>query len=215
MHVCIHDPIFMILYIFCTHYSVYKIQYVFAKSWMRMIYRRSDKTGCFLVPFSTVRVTHHVAHHPGSFLLYVHTQGLLGTWSPGQPPRLSQNSWALMILHLMLLYIHRDCTSTETVHPQRQYIHRECIRDVQPRTATSTFTQLLNSDDSLFNVALHAQRLYIHRDCTSTETVHPQRLYIHRDCTSTETVLGMCSPGCPPRLSHSSWAPLPVHRLFI
>ena len=55
--------------------------------------------------------------------------------------------------------------------------HTRTVRDVEPRTATSTFAKLLSSDDSSFNVALHPQRLYIHRDCTSTETVHPQRVY--------------------------------------
>ena len=68
----------MILYpwfhIYFVHIIVFTKQYVFAKSWMRMIYRRSDKAGCFLVPFSTVRVTHHVAHHPCSFLLYSHRE---------------------------------------------------------------------------------------------------------------------------------------------
>ena len=43
----------------------------------------------------------------------------------------------------MLLYVHRD-------HKLRT------IRDGEPRTATSTFTQLLNSESSVL--------LYVHRD---------------------------------------------------
>ena len=65
--------------------------------------------------------------------------GLLGTGNPGQPPRLSHSSWAPISLQCCL-------TSTETVR---------CVRDGEPRTATSTFTQLLSSDlsPSLFSVA--------------------------------------------------------------
>ena len=40
-------------------------------------------------------------------------QGLLGTESPGRPPRLSHSSWALtrlLLLLLILLYVHRDRT---------------------------------------------------------------------------------------------------------
>ena len=48
-----------------------------------------------------------------SLLLYVHPQipyGLLGTGSPGRPPRLSHGSWALDCSSSMLLYVHRDHT---------------------------------------------------------------------------------------------------------
>ena len=55
------------------------------------------------------------------------------------------------------------------------------IRDGEPRTATSTFTQLLSSERQWFNVTLHPQI--------------PSGL------------LGMGSQGLPPQLSHSSWAP--------
>ena len=55
------------------------------------------------------------------------------------------------------------------------------IRDGEPRTATSTFTQLLNSGrDFQFSVPFRPQK--------------PSGL------------LGTGSPGRPPRLSHSSWA---------
>ena len=71
--------------------------------------------------------------------------GLLGTGSPGRPPRLSHSSSALtMRSSSMLLYAQR----------------RERI--LGPRTATSAFTQLLNSESSQFEftVALRPQRPY-------------------------------------------------------
>ena len=57
--------------------------------------------------------------------------GLLATGSPGRPPRLSHSSWPLTGL------VQCYSTSTETART---------IRDWKPRTATSTFTQLLTSD---------------------------------------------------------------------
>ena len=61
-------------------------------------------------------------------------RGLLGTGIPGRPRRLSHSSWALSGKgsSSVLLYVHRDSKGT--------------IRDGDPRTATSTFTQLLSSD---------------------------------------------------------------------
>ena len=52
------------------------------------------------------------------------TVRLIRDGSPGRPPRLSHSSRTL-------IYVHRN---------------RRLIRDGKPRTATSTFTQLLNSD---------------------------------------------------------------------
>ena len=44
-----------------------------------------------------------------SELLYVHRDCTdLGTGSPGQPPRLSHSSWALVKQSSKLLYVHRD-----------------------------------------------------------------------------------------------------------
>ena len=57
---------------------------------------------------------------------------LLGTGSPERPPRLSHSSRPLKAETRSVLF-----TSTETVRT---------IRDGEPRTATSTFTQLLSSD---------------------------------------------------------------------
>ena len=63
-------------------------------------------------------------------------------------------------------------TSTETVR---------IIRNGEPRTSTSTFTQLLSSGNGLF---------------TSVS------LYVHRD--DKDYSVGTGSPGRPPRLSHST-----------
>ena len=70
--------------------------------------------------------------------------GLLGTGSSGRPPL---SPW------VMLQAVHVQCyfTSTETIRT---------IRDGEPRTATSTFTQLLNSLAGNSSSVL----LYIHRD---------------------------------------------------
>ena len=64
-------------------------------------------------------------------------------------------------------------TSTETIRH---------LRDEEPWTATSTFTQFLSSEYRVFkfSVALRAQRPY--------------------------GLLGTRNPGLPPRLLHSSWA---------
>ena len=57
--------------------------------------------------------------------------GLLGTGNPGWPPRLPYSSWTLRAR------VQCCFTTTETIRP---------VRDGEPRTATSTFTQLLNSE---------------------------------------------------------------------
>ena len=62
--------------------------------------------------------------------------GLLGTGSPGRPPRLSHSSCALIFLHRS--FVQCCFTSTETMRS---------IRDGMPRTATSTLTKLLSSED--------------------------------------------------------------------
>ena len=71
-----------------------------------------------------------------SVLLYVHRDhNLLGTRSTGRPPRLSEFSQLLgSEACSVLFYVHRDGSD---------YNGRE------PRTATSTFTQLLSSDTDI------------------------------------------------------------------
>ena len=125
--------------------------------------------------------------------------GLLATGSPGWPPRLSHSSWPLT--GLVQFY----STSTETART---------ISDGKPRTATSTFTQLLTSDRPC------SMLLYVHRDSPDYQrreardghldfhtapdlwqalfnvTLRPQRQ---------PGLLATGSPGRPPRLSHSSW----------
>ena len=116
MHVRIHDPISMIPYIFCTHYSLYKTV-CFCKIMDEDDLQKEWQGGLFL------GALFHSACNPPCcpppmFIFALHpqrTRGLLGTGSPGQLPRLSHSFWALMILRLMLHYIHRDCTSTESV----------------------------------------------------------------------------------------------------
>ena len=67
-------------------------------------------------------------------------------------------------------------SSHVALRPQRT------IRDGEPRTSTSTFTQLLNYDSESSSSVL---------------------LYVHRDRTDYH---GRGSPGRPPPRSHSSWA---------
>ena len=62
------------------------------------------------------------------------SQGLFGSGSPGRPPRLSHSSWALTARRS---FVQCCFTSTETIRT---------IRYREPRTSTSTFTQLLSSD---------------------------------------------------------------------
>ena len=57
--------------------------------------------------------------------------GLLGTGNPGWPPRLPYSSWTLRAR------VQCCFTTTETIRR---------VRDGEPRTATSTFTQLLSCD---------------------------------------------------------------------
>ena len=73
----------------------------------------------------------------------------------------------------MLLYVH-----TETI---------SFIRDGEPRTVTSTFTQLLNSEEFEFNVARF----------TSTETIQTIRDGEPRTVTSTFTQLLNSGDGVP------------------
>ena len=107
-------------------------------------------------------------------LLYVHIenpQGLLGTGSPGRPPRLSHSHSPSALFSVVIV----GCPHWETTR---------LIRDVKPRTATSTFTftQPLSSVQCCNNLYVHTEK--------------PQDL------------LGTWSPGRPPRLSHSHgpWA---------
>ena len=71
-------------------------------------------------------------------------QALLRIGSPGRPPRLSHSSWALRWLV--------QCCFTSTKI-------RSSVRDREPRTVTSTFTQLLS-----FVQLLRSVLLYVHRD---------------------------------------------------
>ena len=78
----------------------------------------------------------HTAPELWSFSVALRPQkpsGLLGTGSPGGPPRLSHSSWALKFQSRF--------TSTETIR---------LIGDGKPRRATSTFSQVLSSDSSRF-----------------------------------------------------------------
>ena len=63
-------------------------------------------------------------------------QGLLGMGSSGRPHRLLHSSWALRAL----VQVHGWFTSTGTIR---------MIRDGEARTATSTFTQLLGSEETM------------------------------------------------------------------
>ena len=97
--------------------------------------------------------------------------GLLGTRSPGRPPRPSHSFCALKSWQFssVLLYVHRDRTDCSGRGAQDGHLHfhtapelclnffrccftstetRRTIRDGQPRTATSSFTQLLSSEIS-------------------------------------------------------------------
>ena len=60
------------------------------------------------------------------------TVRLFRTGSPRRPSRLSHSSWALRSYSSVLLYVHRN--------------HQVYCGQGEPGTATSTFTQLLNSD---------------------------------------------------------------------
>ena len=108
-----------------------------------------------------------VALHPQRS--YIRT-GLLGTRSPRRPPRLSHSSWALNFWAT----IQCCSTSIETVRT---------IRDREPRTSTSNFTQLLSS-------VIHVQ---VQCCFTSTETVRTG------------------SPGRSPRLSVTQFLSSVIH----
>ena len=91
------------------------------------------------------------------------------------------------------------------------------IRDGEPRTATSTFTQLLNSVETMSSSSTSVL-LYVHRDRTGRRAqdsyidfhTAPElcgnEAQVQRCFTSTETESGTESPGQPPGLSHSSSA---------
>ena len=125
-------------------------------------------------------------------LLSVHRQkpwGLLGTGSAGRPPRLSHSSGALREREREREREFQCCfSSTETIR---------IIRDGEPRTSTSTFTQLLNSPPTMVQVQC----------CfTPTETVRAIMDGEPRTSTSTFTQLLSSNLGC------SSSVLLYVHR---
>ena len=91
-------------------------------------------------------------------------------------------------------------TSTETL---------QTIRDGEPRTSTSSFTQLPSSDWAPCSFSLlllcprrphvlKSRKLWSLLSFHFSVALHPQRLY---------GPLGTGSPGHPPRLSRSSWVP--------
>ena len=110
--------------------------------------------------------------------------GLFGTGSPpGRPPQLSHSSRALNSCFFKYCY-----TSTETVRT---------ITDAEPRTSTSTFTQLLSSDtrEFEFKIALRPQRAYgilgsgahdvhlVFYTAPEMTFASSMLLYVHRDRT--------------------------------
>ena len=118
-----------------------------------------------------------------SMLQYAHRRPcpLLGTESPGRPPRLSLSSWAIsQWIHLVLrpqtVRTVRDwdpgtSTSTFTQLPssvsQWRTTSTETVRTTthgEPRTATSTFTQLLRSFSQWPGSCW--MLFYVHRDRT-------------------------------------------------
>ena len=98
------------------------------------------------------------------------------------------------------------------------YVHRNRTNNQGPRTATSTFTQLLDSGERMRCSC--SVLLYVHRDRTNNQGPgRPPPLShsswtlgrecgVHVQCcvVSTETVRTIRDPGRPPPLSHSSWA---------
>ena len=92
---------------------------------------------------------------------------------------------------LCQLYHAADSHQSQAIQAQCCFTSTETIRTIMdgvPRTATSTFTQLLSSGPSNVEVLL-----YVHRN----------RRFITDG-----------SPGRPPRHSHSSWALMPSNRLI-
>ena len=103
-----------------------------------------------------------------SLLLYVHRdrRDYWGREGLGRPPRLSHSSWPLCCPLVQCCF-----TSTETVRT---------VRDGEPRTSTSTFTQLLSTGAILVQVQSRF---------TSTETVRTIRDREPRTATSSFTQL--------------------------
>ena len=81
---------------------------------------------------------------------FMSTETIKTVREPGRPPRLLHSSWALSVSPCAAV---QCCfTSTETIRT---------IRDGEPRTATSTFTQLLNTECFtlfMFKVASRPQK---------------------------------------------------------
>ena len=90
-------------------------------------------SGVSLSPHLRTRLKFRVALRPQR------PYGLLGTGSPGRPPRLSHGSWALV----NRLCVQCCFTSTEVIRT---------IRDGEPRTSTSTSKQLPSSEWTGFQV---------------------------------------------------------------
>ena len=98
---------------------------------------------------------------------------------------------------------HKCCfTSTETTRP---------VWDGKPRTATSTFTQLLSSASALQGPS--SMLLYVHRDRKDYSLDRDKqtdsgimKLNKGSDRRTTKRVACMVSPGRPPLLLRSSWS---------
>ena len=98
--------------------------------------------------------------------------------------------WPMRKNGSMLLYVHRN---------------HKAHYDGEPRTATSTFTQLLNSEPEKF---ISVQLCCLMSSDVGRDKLWPMRkhgsmlLYVHK---KTIKLVRTDSPGRPPRLSHSSW----------
>ena len=112
--------------------------------------KRDNMLLCFVFCSQIVSVeatTSNSSNHVVRTMLLLRPQrpyGLLETGSPGLPPLLLHN-------HSRALFLKCCFTSTETVRT---------IRDGEPRTPASTFTQLLSA------VQFSSMFFYVHRDRT-------------------------------------------------
>ena len=165
---------------------------------------------CFLVTFQWFVMVLHVGSGVKGNCQDSSLHPWCGSHQPPSPP------WHLLHwgsctgkVQSVVTQVQLQCcfTSTETI---------KTIRDGEPRTVTSTFTQLLSHDSWWWSVALRPQKLGlfgtgaqdVHLDFHTAPELCMGRglvevlLYVHRNCR----FIRDGSPGCPPRLSHSSCA---------